>query len=262
MNTVKRFSLTLPTPARLAPDKNAMQPAPRPDLPTLNEVLARFAPLPRSALFLGLAADGLPILLNLLDPRPGPILIAGDPACGKTRLLQTLASSVELVHSSSPISYTVITTDAPAWNVLRRSSSCEDILASGTPELAARLRSIVAWAHSAQEDARSKLLLIDDLEPLLGEAEIQPDLRWLFFRGPARRVWPVVTINSATAASDSFRPWLGSFRTRLFGHMDEDPRAQILSGSSAITFKNLIPGSQFAMREEGGWLSFWIPAFS
>ena len=64
---------------------------PAPALPPLNEVLAEFGPMPPEALFLGVASDGLPVLLNLHDPIPGPSLITGDAGTGKTGLLQTIA---------------------------------------------------------------------------------------------------------------------------------------------------------------------------
>ena len=54
----------------------------------LAQTLSKFGKLPNSALFLGIAFDGLPILLNLSDPTPGPILVAGDQASGKRALLQ------------------------------------------------------------------------------------------------------------------------------------------------------------------------------
>ena len=47
---------------------------PTPALPSLNETLADFGPMPQEALFLGVAADDLPVLLNLHDPVPGPVL--------------------------------------------------------------------------------------------------------------------------------------------------------------------------------------------
>src|SRR5512138_1121732 len=62
-----------------------------PAIPSLRDVIAANASMPREALFLGLAEDGLPVLLNLYDSIPGPLLIIGDQASGKTRLLQAIA---------------------------------------------------------------------------------------------------------------------------------------------------------------------------
>src|SRR5512141_738500 len=63
-------------------------------LPGLKNVLKDLGPLPRAALFLGVAGDRLPVLLNLADPVPGPVLVAGDSGSGKTRLLRLVADAV------------------------------------------------------------------------------------------------------------------------------------------------------------------------
>src|SRR5271157_5161439 len=103
MNNTNRFSLTLLTLAKLAANNREIHSAALPALPSLNSVLTEFAPLPRTALFLGLATDGLPILLNLLDPLPGPLMIVGDIGCGKTKFLRTITSSINAVHSSKEV---------------------------------------------------------------------------------------------------------------------------------------------------------------
>src|SRR5215211_3140811 len=67
------------------------QARPTPTLPSLDEVLADYSPIPYGSLFLGVASDNLPVLLDLHDPVPGPILITADPGTGKTTMLQTIA---------------------------------------------------------------------------------------------------------------------------------------------------------------------------
>ena len=60
--------MTLESLARLAPSADVNHSITRLAVPSLNEVLAEFAPLPQAALLLGLATDGLPILLNTRVP--------------------------------------------------------------------------------------------------------------------------------------------------------------------------------------------------
>ena len=52
---------------------------------------AQAAALPEGSLLLGMAEDGLPVLLDLYDPAAGPLLVAGDGGSGKTVFLQSLA---------------------------------------------------------------------------------------------------------------------------------------------------------------------------
>src|ERR687897_3803354 len=84
---------------------SSRQVKPTPALPSLNEIIADFGPMPHEALFLGVASDGLPVLLNLHDPVPGPILITGDSGSGKTALLQTIAAAAGKPHPPEELQF-------------------------------------------------------------------------------------------------------------------------------------------------------------
>ena len=68
MTEINRYSLILEALAELKPEidsaRRSQQPVPA--QPPLSEVLAEFGPMPGEALFLGVASDGLPVLLNRL----------------------------------------------------------------------------------------------------------------------------------------------------------------------------------------------------
>src|SRR5689334_6989403 len=108
MTQNNRFALTTELLAHLAETPVFDQPT-APTDPSLSNVLTEFSPLPQAALFLGVANDGLPVLLNLLDPVPGPLLIVGDSESGKTRLLQVIARGVEKAQTSPNIKFVVLT---------------------------------------------------------------------------------------------------------------------------------------------------------
>ena len=80
MDEFNRYTMMLEALAELKPEIEAARSPkvtqPKPGMPPLSEVLAEFGPMPEEAMFLGVASDGLPVLLNLHDPVPGPILIA------------------------------------------------------------------------------------------------------------------------------------------------------------------------------------------
>ena len=112
-NSLRNFSLMLEALAELQPEIQAAQqakPVPRssrepaeairPAAPSLADSSSELGPLPREALLLGLASDGLPVLLNLHDPHPGPLLIAAEPGAGKTALLQMIAQATAEMHTS------------------------------------------------------------------------------------------------------------------------------------------------------------------
>lgn len=239
-------------------EERTPQPPPWPDLPALKSVLADASPLPRETLFLGLAEDGLPVLLNLLDPVPGPILIIGDQASGKTTLLQTIARAADLLHSPSAVQYGVITPRPNEWKNFHGNQTNVGIYLTQDDNAEELLQSLVTWAHNNKGEQQSILLLIDDLEAVTKlKQQVEQNLRWLLLRGPSRRVWPIVTLNAARA--QTMNAWLQFFRTRLFGHVEDPMEANFVAGSSNHTLNHLRAGSQFAMREENKLINFWAP---
>jgi hypothetical protein len=227
-------------------------------LPAFSEILEEFSPLPREALFLGLATDGLPVLLNLLDPLPGPLLIVGDAGSGKTRLLRLIARGAERRHGPQDIHLHILSSRSNEWSSFGGSPYCSGIWSPEDPATAGHVASLVEYAHTNNKSQQFTLLLIDDLKSITRmSSEAQQRLRWLFLRGPSRRVWPIATLDAADTAD--IGPWLQAFRTRLFGHIAQANAAQALAGKSNTAFTALKPGTQFAMREGKNWLNFWIP---
>ncbi len=260
MDETTRFDIMIDALVELAQEEQAHQTPPVPGLPTLRSVLADASPLPREALFLGLAEDGLPVLLNLNDPVPGPILITGDQASGKTRLLQTVAHAADLLHTPSDVQYVVITSHPKEWNFFKGNQNNAGVYSTQNSNAEELLQSLVSWAHNNRGEKQSVLLLIDDIESVIKlNPQVEQSLRWLFMRGPARRVWPIVTLNSSR--TKDMKEWMEIFRTRLFGHVENFEESTFITGSSKHTLAHLIAGSQFALREGNELLNFWNPIF-
>jgi hypothetical protein len=55
--------------------------------------------------------------------------------------------------------------------------------------------------------------------------------------------------------------WIEIFRTRVFGQIANPQVAEALGGDKAATLDQLEAGMQFALRENGSWLRFWLPSF-
>ncbi|MBI5952026.1 MAG: hypothetical protein HY865_10235 [Chloroflexi bacterium] len=260
MSEMNRFSLMMDALTALTEveqEKLDLR-APKPDAPTLSSVLAGSSPLPNSALFLGMAEDGLPVLLDLYDPVPGPILIVGDKASGKTAFLQMIARSTEQLHRPDDVQSGVITSHPDEWKNFQNSQSVVGVYSARENSALELLRSLVTWAHNNRDQKQTLLLLIDDLEAVikLGQ-EAEQNLRWLLLRGPSRRVWPIITLNASHARE--MDAWLEFFRTRLFGCIDDADASQLVTGSKDRLFGALAE-SQFTMREGNNWLNFWAPA--
>ena len=257
MSQTNRFALTLETLAELAPQIHAAHADPGPGLPFLSEVLAEYSPLPQSALFLGLADDGLPVLLNLRDPVPGSLLIAGDTGSGKTALLKNIARAVDRIHRPNQVGYTILTNQPVEWKGFEQSANCEGILTFQNHDIINYITTLVEWGHKNKNNSQSLLLLIDGLEAITQIVDLHQQLRWLLLRGPAHNIWPIVTLNAQL--NDNVKLWLVAFRTRLFGCIQNERDVEALTGLQNLSFKDLLAGSQFAMHEGNTWLPFWVP---
>jgi hypothetical protein len=258
-NPLRSFSLMLEAMAELQPEIETAQKAkPIPVTPSLADSLSELGPLPREALLLGLASDGLPVLLNLHDPHPGPLLVAGDPGTGKTALLQMIAQAAAAMHEPGELQFGALTDYPDEWGHLAELEHCVGIFPTYHDSAMDFLHSLSGWAHANRGSQQSILLLIDDLESMEHiDFDARQTLRWLLLRGPSRRVWPLITMNAQRASQvDS---WLEAFRTRVFGVIQDDRTAESLTGLPGATLKHLQAGLQFALREEGDWLKFWIP---
>lgn len=257
MTTPRQFMQTLQALAELKVDLVPLPTQPEPVPSTLNHLLANLGPLPREALFLGMAHDGLPVLLNLHDPIPGPVLVTGDAGTGKTLLLQTIAHAITQTHAPSEVQFVVITSHAEEWQALNGSSHQVGLFSAQESAASELLLSLANWAH-ANKSAQSVVLLVDDFEVAAKmDAETLNHLRWLLLRGPARRVWPVVTLHAARYGQ--VLGWLPLFRTRIFGRIQQVRVADVLGGE-ASAWEQPAAARQFSLRENGGWLRFWVPA--
>jgi hypothetical protein len=261
MNDTDQLDLMLSALSEIMEEEKAgkasPQTPPTPVLPNLSRVLAGISPLPREALFLGMANDGLPVLLNLFDPVPGPILIAGDSSSGKTRLLQTIAHAVGALHAPDFVQYGTVTKKPEEWKELYGSENNAGIYRSNEENTVELIQSLVTWAHNNKGEGQSILLFIDELEDVANlDENTRQNLRWLLLRGPSRRVWTFATLKAERA--EPMAEWLEFFRTRLFGFVENIDTARTLTGNSPLN--HLAPAQEFAMREGNQLLKFWLPS--
>jgi DNA translocase FtsK/SpoIIIE-like protein len=268
MTTNRRFSSALP---ELDTDNSTTPSAgkPLPMAPALSDVLAQIGAIPTEALFLGIASDGLPVLLNLYDAHPGPLLIVGDDSSGKTAFLQTMAQAAAQTHRPADLQFGVVTSYPEEWESTQGISHRVGVFPIGHPSTPEFIRSLTAWAHSNKNTQQCMLLLIDDLESLANlELEAVQDFRWLLLRGTARRVWPIVTMNAPRHGQ--VISWLQNFRTRIFGHIANGQVAEALGADKVAALNQLEPRIQFSLREKDqrsgaisateNWLRFWLPS--
>jgi energy-coupling factor transporter ATP-binding protein EcfA2 len=213
--------------------------------------------MPDEALFLGVASDELPVLLNLHDSIPGPLLIIGDSGSGKTSLLQVIARAAERMHEPEKVQFGALTNHPDEWSGFDEIPNSVGIFPIYHRASEDFILSLASWAHGNKSSRQSVLLLLDDLETVPGmEMDAVQNLRWLLLRGPSRRVWPIITLSSDRISD--MEPWLDAFRTRIFGNMRNTNHINKLDVEHAH-LESLSSGSEFALGEGDHWLRFSIP---
>ncbi|HZM24028.1 MAG TPA: NACHT domain-containing protein [Anaerolineales bacterium] len=259
MTEFNRYAMMMEALTELKPEIEAARQIKRaPALPPMSEVLNEFGPMPPEALFLGIASDGLPVMLNLYDPVPGPILIAGDSGTGKTALLQSIAVAAGRTHQPEELQFGALTSHSDEWSALEDIPNNVGVFSLLDRSAEDFIHSLASWAHGNKTSRQSVLLLLDDLEIASNlDFDARQNLRWLLLRGPARRVWPIITLNPNRM--ENILPWLDAFHTRVFGSIQDSQHIQKLDAEKT-ELESLNPGTQFSLRERDYWIRFWIPS--
>lgn len=215
--------------------------------------------LPGGSLLLGLAEDGLPLLLDLYDPTPGPLLVAGDGGCGKTAFLQSLAHASDL-NNPGDIQFGVVTPFPDEWEGYDAMANCLGVWPAYHQSGHDFLAQLVSWSEALPSTRQTVLLFVDGLDLLVAnDFQARHNLRWLLANGPVHRVWPVVTVNPGRL--DKMQTWLDYFTTRVLGQVKHLQTARQLVDGTQIDLAALYSGSQFGLSQSGSWLKFWLPPF-
>ena len=261
MTTNRQFSLALEALAELKTETSTTPASrtPTPVAPTLSEILEEIGPLPREALLLGMASDGLPILLNLYDSHPGPILVIGEAGAGKTVFLQTVARLAIQTHDANDLQFGVITNYVDEWESVEGAPHSVGVFPVNHANAQDLILSLASWAHTNKNTLQSVLLLVDDLEEVARlESDVLQSFRWLLLRGPSRRVWPIITLRAERY--EQIISWLQNFRTRIFGRITDESVAGALGADKISELNQLEARIQFSLPENGKWLRFWLPS--
>jgi hypothetical protein len=230
-----------------------------PEPPSLGQLPSLLGPLPAGALLLGMALDGLPVLLDPYDPAPGPILVIGDGGSGKTAFLQSLARGSDLLHDPGDLQFAAFTHFPEEWTEVETLPNSLGIWPAYHRSGRQFLSWLVGRADATVQTRQVTFLLIDGLESMLNVGvEAQHPLHWLLRHGPDHQVWPVVTVEACRMNQCS--AWLEYFHTHIFGHVEQPDCVRLLNKNQTLPLPSLVAGSQFGLQRANGWLCFWIPS--
>jgi len=162
------------------------------------------------------------------------------------------------MHQPQELQFGVLTSHPDEWSAFEDIPNNVGIFPFYHRSAEDFILSLASWAHENKTSRQSVLLLLDDLEAASNlNFDARQNLRWLLLRGPARRVWPIITLTPHRM--ENIGPWLEAFHTRIFGTIQNPQHINQLDAESA-ELDSLNGGSQFTLREGDHWLRFWIPS--
>lgn len=219
-------------------------------------------PLAPLSVVIGACDDGLHFYMDLSDPRPGAVLLAGDPGCGKTRLLGSILAAAMLANPARQVRYALIAENLVEYQALTGYTHCYQALPVGSGETLDLLSELTGLVRRRQEQpapAPAILLVLDDLASLCASLDgpgLQ-DLICLLTLGPQARIWPFAALH-ADDLEYVDEAIIQGFSTRILGRMRPSPAAYYLAGPSQPS-SGLLAGEQFCVRFDAQWLNFWVP---
>ncbi len=217
---------------------------------------------PAYSLLVGSCEDGLPLLLDLLNPSTGPVLIVGDHASGKTALMQAVCQSAAELNGPAEIRPLVITSRPREWQTVNVSHAY--ILPSqdhnAVEKLLVELSALQEQRREGSLTGPAVLLFIDDLTAMLElDFSAQVLCHHLLQSGAATRIWSIVSIRSTPALNLHY--WVNLFHTRLIGSIASASARRTLARHPGLDGSRMVRGPRFSYWDNSFWRSFWSSAY-
>lgn len=228
-----------------------------PAIPSLAEMLKQIGRLPKNSLFFGCTEDDLPVLLDLRNSAPGPILISGDAGAGKTNLLKVITQFATLKYDAHEIQFGVITDHPEEWKDRAAFPHCVGIFSMHEKGTANFIRALEAWTNLRRRNNESVLLLIDDLDAFAHwNSSLIQEMHNILLHGPEKQIWTIATFNPKQHGCADV--WLKYFHTQVFGYTNS---LAIVgdTGMPETRINALSKGLEFFLKDSTKWIKFRIP---
>lgn len=230
---------------------------------TAQSIIQQHRFLPDHTAILGLCEDGLPVMVDWLDPRPGSFLIGGTNLDGITQLLQLATITTMARTMKSEMAILILSSRPENWSSFQKFPGSPEITIQPIYE---RKAGDAILRCSRQLDQRMngrtrsilQLVIVDNLAYLNHvDFDVQVNFRWFARQGPDFKMWTIAGIDSSqTQDCDSFLP---SFQTRILGQTNDPFQADWLANGPAPDTTWFHPRQQFAVRIRHNWMNFWLP---
>ena len=232
---------------------------------SFDELIHQHPNIPELSAILGKSGE-MPILFDLVDPRPGSILIVNDHLPSIRKLMSVMMKSLVRFSHATSLQFITISHYPEKWMETIQffdPQYCYCAGVSGEYE-----KSAEDWIHYLARKAEDRLsgrnlgpaaiLFIDDCE-LISHLDIQARLnyKWLLANGAASRIW-VVSGLDLRKNPDLLQP-IDHYKTRIFGHVDRNLSSTHAKLIPAAISEQLQPERNFVTKIGSNWVRFWAP---
>ena len=222
-------------------------------LPLYHQLDAGDVPLVTA--ILGLADDGVPLLIRLPSPEVAHILVAGTTGSGKTVLLQTMILSLALCNAPATMQMILIDPKRSAFEVFDGLPHLTLPIGQATDDPVRTLRTLVSIMENRGGqiplDGPRLILVIDELiDILITTDETMTPLTRLLQRGREAGIHVIAaTQKPSSAVIGSLNK--ANFPVRLVGRVTSATDARVASGWSGTGAERLQGRGDFIAVAEG-----------
>lgn len=231
-------------------------------LPSLEAMLAKQPDLPPYSLFMGICEDGMPLVLDFLEPAAGSFLIASDSGFDNTAFLHSLLTAALKANRQDEVTLHLISPHAndllyfhwqPNFKISYEPFRHENEI------VLEEMVNLVLSRKRKNQITPVHMFAIDGLDLLMQGLSAQAKLRldWLIENGPEVGLWIFASIES-TYIQPTFTPTLDLFPSRILGRISLPNLARSLSGLSRSYLTDLHHGAEFFVRTMGNSFNIWM----
>lgn len=213
------------------------------------DMAREIGPCPPEALAFGLCADGLPLLLNMNDEVPGPVLVVADEFPRSFAVCVTMLAA----YLNQNFSVSVVSTEPDSWEGFLDHRLCSFV--AGEDTCSEQLVILRGWALANSARKYHNLLIVDGIQILQNaDTEISQHFSWLMLRGMRYGIPMLVVADTKTVLRHP--SLLTHFRTRVFGKISG--HGEIFTFGANEICRELKP-YEYVIREGEKWLKFVVP---
>ncbi len=232
------------------------------EVPTLEEVLDELDPIPAYSLLIGLCEDGIPLILDLTDPRAGAFLIVSDDGSTNSTLLYNILTGAYKINTEEEVNLHLISPEADDLINLHKQPNLKICLNPARPEIEIVIEEMVNLVHQRQgtrEVQPIHILAVDRLDRLFQtlSMEAQLWLNWLLEFGTEVGLWIIATIPSNLIKKTHYG-LIEGFPSRILGPIQFPRMTRYLSGMSKEKLNDLVLDEQFLVKTDSGLNPIWM----